>query len=96
MRKGTRARSEVRNFLIAFQLVSIEELEILPIIIPLVVASHALEASLAASIGVLASPTTAALLRRSFEKLVAGKLQYLKLASGTFLIGLGLVLFFQV
>ena len=95
MRKGTRAKSEVRNFLIAFQLVSIEELEILLIIIPLVVASHALEASLAASIGVLASLTTAALLRRSFEKLVAGKLRYLKLASGTFLIGLGLVLFFQ-
>ena len=96
MRNGTRARSEVRNFLIAFQLVSIEELEILLIIIPLVVASHALEASLAASIGVLASLTTAALLRRSFEKLVEGKLRYLKLASGTFLIGLGLVLFFQV
>jgi uncharacterized membrane protein len=90
------AKSEVRNFLIAFQLVSIEELEILLIIIPLVVASHGLEASLAATIGVLASLTTAALLRRSFEKLVAGKLRYLKLASGTFLIGLGLILFLQV
>jgi uncharacterized membrane protein len=86
----------VKNFLIAFQLVSIEELEILLIIIPLVVASHALEASLAAAIGVLASLTTAALLRKSFERLVAGKLRYLKLASGAFLIGLGLILFFQV
>jgi uncharacterized membrane protein len=96
IRKIRRAKSEVRNFLIAFQLVSIEELEILLIIIPLVVASHGLEASLAATIGVLASLTTAALLRRSFEKLVAGKLRYLKLASGTFLIGLGLILFLQV
>jgi hypothetical protein len=40
--------------------------------------------------------TTAALLRKSFEKLVAGKLAYLKIASGAFLIGLGIVLFFQV
>jgi uncharacterized membrane protein len=96
IRKVRLAKSEVRNFLIAFQLVSIEELEILLIIIPLVVASHGLEASLAATIGVLASLTTAALLRRSFEKLVAGKLRYLKLASGTFLIGLGLILFLQV
>jgi uncharacterized membrane protein len=96
IKKVRRAKSEVRNFLIAFQLVSIEELEILLIIIPLVVASHGLEASLAAAIGVLASLTTAALLRRSFEKLVAGKLRYLKLASGTFLIGLGLILFLQV
>jgi uncharacterized membrane protein len=96
IRKSTLAKSEVRNFLIAFQLVSIEELEILLIIIPLVVASHGLEASLAATIGVLASLTTAALLRRSFERLVAGKLPYLKLASGAFLVGLGSVLFLQV
>jgi uncharacterized membrane protein len=96
IRKIRRAKSEVRNFLIAFQLVSIEELEILLIIIPLVIASHGFEASLAATIGVLASLTTAALLRRSFERLVAGKLRYLKLASGTFLIGLGLILFLHV
>ena len=89
-------RSGVRNFLIAFQLVSVEELEILLIIIPLVVASHALEASLAAGIGILASLTTAALLRRSFKRLVAGKLRYLKIASGAFLIGLGIILFFQI
>ena len=89
-------RSGVRTFLIAFQLVSVEELEILLIIIPLVVASHALEASLAAGIGILASLTTAALLRRSFERLVAGKLRYLKVASGAFLIGLGIILFFQI
>jgi uncharacterized membrane protein len=96
IRKVRPAKSEVRNFLIAFQLVSIEELEILLIIIPLVVALHGLEASVAATIGVLASLTTAGLLRRSFEKLVTGKLRYLKLASGAFLIGLGLVLFLQV
>ena len=96
VRRVRQAGSEARNFLIAFQLVSVEELEILLIIIPLVIASHGLEASLAATIGVLASLTTAALLRRSFERLVAGKLRYLKLASGTFLIGLGLILFFQI
>ena len=96
IRKPRRARSELRNFVIALQLVSIEELEILLIIIPLVVASHGLEASLAATIGVLASLSTAAILRRSFEKLVAGKLRYLKLASGAFLIGLGLTLFLEV
>lgn len=90
------AKPGVRNFLIAFQLVSVEELEILLIIIPLVVASHALEASLAAGIGILASLTTAALLRGSFERLVAGKLRYLKIASGAFLIGLGVILFVQI
>ena len=88
--------SETRNFLVTLQLVSIEELEILLIIIPLVVASHALEASVAAAIGVIASVTAAALLRRSFERLVAGKLSYLKIASGVFLIGLGIVLFLQI
>src|SRR3989442_253601 len=96
IREARSAKSEVRNFFIAFQLVSIEELEILLIVIPLVVASHGLEASLAAAIGVMASLTTAALLRRSFERLIAGKLRYLKLASGGFLIGLGLVLFFRI
>jgi hypothetical protein len=60
------------------------------------VASHGLEASLAAAIGVMVGLTTAALLRKSFEKLVAAKLAYLKIASGAFLIGLGIVLFFQV
>jgi len=90
------AKSEVRNFFIAFQLVSIEELEILLIIFPLVITSHGLEASLAATIGILASLTMAALPRRSFERLVAGKLRYLKLASGTFLVGLGLILFLHV
>ncbi len=95
-RSATPAKSEVRNFLMAFQLVSIEELEILLIIIPLVIASHGLEASLAAAIGVLASLATAAVLRKRFEKLVAGKLRYLKIASGAFLIGLGIVLFFQI
>jgi uncharacterized membrane protein len=92
-RAGT---SGTRNFLVTLELVSIEELEILLIIIPLVVASHAIEASLAAVIGVITSVTAAALLRRSFERLVAGKLRYLKIASGAFLIGLGIVLFFQI
>lgn len=88
--------SETRNFLVTLQLVSVEELEILLIIIPLVVASHALEASVAAVIGVLASVIAAALLRRSFERLVAEKIRYLKIASGAFLIGLGIVLFLQI
>ncbi len=96
MGKVQPTKSGVRNFLIAFQLVSVEELEILLIIIPLIVASHGLEASLAAAIGVLASMMTAALLRKSFERIVAGKLRYLKLASGSFLIGLGLIIFFQI
>jgi uncharacterized membrane protein len=91
-----RTKSEVRNFLVAFQLVCIEELEILLIIIPLIIASHVLEASLSASIGVLTSLTMATLLRRNFERLVSGKLRYLKLASGAFLIGLGIVLFLEV
>jgi uncharacterized membrane protein len=96
-RKMSRAGiSGTRNFLVALELVSIEELEILLIIIPLVVASHGVEASLAAVIGVIASVSAAALLRRSFEKLVAGKLRYLKIASGTFLIGLGVILFFPI
>ena len=45
IRNVRRAKSEVRNFFIAFQLVSIEELEILLIIFPLVITSHGLEAS---------------------------------------------------
>jgi uncharacterized membrane protein len=84
-RKSRVGESGTRNFLVALQLVSIEELEILLIITPLVVASHAIEASLAAAIGVIASVTTASFLRRSFERLVAGKFRYLKVASGTFL-----------
>jgi uncharacterized membrane protein len=88
--------SGARNFLVTLELVSIEELEILLIIIPLVVASHAIEASLAGFMGIIASVIAAALLRRSFEKLVAGKLRYLKIASGAFLIGLGILLFFQI
>jgi len=95
-RKSRVGASGTRNFLVALELVSIEELEILLIIIPLVVASHAVEASLAAGIGVIASLTAAALLRRTFERLVAGKLRYLKVASGAFLIGLGVILFLQI
>lgn len=91
-----KGKSELRNFLVVFQLVSIEELEILLIIIPLVVASHGLEASFAAIIGIIASLSAAALLRRTFERLVAGKLAYLKIASGIFLVGLGVVLFLGV
>jgi hypothetical protein len=95
-KKSRVGASGTRNFLVALELVSIEELEILLIIIPLVVASHAIEASLAAIVGVVASVTTAAVLRRSFERLVAGKLSYLKIVSGIFLVGLGVVLFFQI
>lgn len=95
-RMRPKGKSELRNFLVAFQLVSIEELEILLIIVPLVISSHLLEASLAATIGIIASLSAAALLRKSFERLVAGRLTYLKVVSGVFLIGLGVVLFLEV
>jgi len=95
-RMRPKGMSELRNFLIAFQLVSIEELEIFLIVIPLVVSSHLLEASLAATIGIIASLSAAALLRSSFERLVADKLTYLKVVSGVFLIGLGVVLFLEL
>lgn len=84
------------NFLVALQLVAIEELEILVILIPLVIASHVLEASLAATIGIIVSLSTAFLLRRSFEKRMEGKMRLLKIISGLFLIGLGIVLFIEV
>lgn len=95
-RMSPKGKSELRDFLVAFQLVSIEELEILLIIIPLVVSSHVLEASIAASIGIVASLSAAWLLRKGFERLVAGKLAYLKVVSGVFLVGLGVVLFLEV
>jgi uncharacterized membrane protein len=90
------AKSGLRNFMVAFQLVSIEELEILLIVIPLLVSSHGLEAFLAAAIGIATSLTTALVLRRNFEKFVAGKLKYVKIVSGFFLIGLGIVLFLEI
>ena len=95
-RMSPKGKSELRNFLVAFQLVSIEELEILLIIVPLVISSHLLEASLAATIGVSASLSAAVLLRKCFERLVAGRLTYLKVVSGVFLIGLGVILFLEV
>ena len=64
--------------------------------IPLVVASHTVEASVAATVGIMASLSTALLFRRNFEKFVAGKLRYLKIASGVFLTGLGVILFLGV
>lgn len=84
------------NFAVVLQLVTIEELEILLILIPLVIASHALEASLAAVIGVIVSLSAALLLRGSFEKRMAGRMRLLKIASGIFLIGLAIVLFTEV
>ena len=86
-------RSRKGNLSVALQLVSIEELEIVLIVIPLVLSSHALEAGIAASIGVLLSVLLAAVLRGPFSKFVEGRLRQLKVASGAFLILLGLVLF---
>lgn len=93
---GLLRRSQLGKFFIAFQLVVVEELEILLIMIPLVVAAHALEAILAATVGVVLSLSTALALRKNFEKLVAGKLRYLKLASGSFLVILAIVLFLEI
>ena len=81
------------NFVMALQLVSIEELEILLIMVPLILTSHALEATTAASIGIILSLSLAALLRTPFSKFVEGKMRVLKVASGLFLVVLGVVLF---
>ncbi len=94
--KQAKPRTQFRSFLVVLQLVIIEELEILLIVIPLVVASHELEASLAAATGILISLSIALFLRKNFEKMIAGKLRYLKLASGTFLLVLALVLFLEL
>lgn len=87
------ASASEANFTSALQLVSIEELEILLVMVPLVLASHTLEAASAASCGVLLSVSLAALLRKPFSKFVEGRMRILKLASGMFLIILGIVLF---
>ncbi len=87
------ARSLVGNFPMALQLVSIEELEIVLIVVPLVLASHALEATSAAAVGILVSVSLAALLRKPFSRFVEGRMRTLKVASGLFLILLGIVLF---
>ena len=87
------AKARKGDFVAALQLVSIEELEILLIVVPLILASHAMEASFAASIGVLLSVSTAALLRKPFSRFVEGRMGTLKIASGLFLILLGIVLF---
>jgi uncharacterized membrane protein len=81
------------NFIVALQLVSVEELEILLIVVPLILASHVLEATIAASMGILISVSMAALLRKRFSRFVEGRMQILKISSGLFLIALGIVLF---
>ncbi len=91
-REGRRSNS----FLITLQLVSVEELEILLVLIPLVIASHTLEASAAAAVGIAASASLGLLIRKDFERFVLGKLRYLKIISGVFLAALGVVLFFEV
>jgi uncharacterized membrane protein len=83
-------------FLIALQLELIEVLEVLLIIIPLVITSHVLEASSAGVVGIIVSITTAASLRKRFEKFVVGRLGQLKIISGLFLIALAFVLFLRV
>ena len=66
------------------------------ILIPLILASHALEAVSAATIGISVSVSLAVILRKSFERFVVGKIRYLKVVSGFFLIGLGIVLFIEL
>jgi uncharacterized membrane protein len=90
-RRGTRA-----NFIIVLQLVFIEELELFLILVPLILASHVFEAVSAAAIGVLASVSLAAFLRKGFERFVVGRMRYLKVVSGLFLVGLGLVLYLEL
>ena len=71
-------------------MVFIEELEIVLILIPLILASHALEAvSAAAAIGITASVSLAVSLRKGFERFVVGRMRYLKVPSGIFLIRVG-------
>ena len=84
------------TFLVALQLVFIEELEVFLILIPLILASHALEAVSAAAIGISVSVSLAVILRKSFERFVVGKMRYLKVVSGFFLIGLGIVLYIEL
>ena len=83
------------TFFVTLQLVSVEELEIFLILIPLILASHTLEATSAATIGMVASVSLAAYLRKDFERFVIGRMRYLKMISGSFLIVLGVVLFFE-
>jgi uncharacterized membrane protein len=77
----------------AVKFVAVEELEILLIIIPLVLASHVQEAVTAAAFGIVASAGSAFLLRKRFARLVRGRLRALKLFSGSLLIFMGAVLY---
>ena len=92
-RKTKAGQVNSSNFVLALQLVSIEELEILLIVVPLILASHVLEAAISSSMGVLLSVSIAALLRKRFSRFVEGRLRILKIASGLFLIALGIILF---
>ena len=85
-----------RSFMVLLQLVLVEELEIFLILIPLILASHALEASAAATIGIVSSISMGVLLRKRFERFLAGKFRYLKLVSGAFLLALGIILFLEI
>ncbi len=92
---GQRRRRKL-TFLVALQLVSVEELEIFLILIPLILASYALEATSATAIGILASLSLALLLKRDFERFVVGRIRYLKIISGLFLIILGIILLLEI
>jgi uncharacterized membrane protein len=101
-RVWTSEADELRNkrggkitFFVTLQLVSVEELEIFLILIPLILTSHTLEATSAATIGIVASVSLAAYLRKDFERFVVGRMRYLKMISGSFLIVLGVILFFE-
>jgi uncharacterized membrane protein len=94
-KKEQESKRRLGRFLVALQFVSIEELEIVLVLVPLIITSHVLEASFAATIGIVISISTAAFFRKNFETFVKGKLRYLKILSGLFLFSLGLVIFFS-
>ena len=89
LQRRKNGKLRMTTFLPVLQLVTIEELEIFLILIPLIITLHALEALTAGTIGVVLSLSVALLLRKNFERYLAGRVRYLKIVSGAFLITLG-------
>jgi uncharacterized membrane protein len=83
-------RGRARSLALATQLVAVEALEIVAILIPLVTASHPLEAFTAGILGVSIALIVAATLRRRIAGLLEGRFRTLKALSGTALILVGL------
>ncbi len=90
-----KAGGSQRSLVLATQMMAVEEAELVVILIPVVLASHALEATVAAIVGVGVALVVASTLRRRFARLVEGRLRLLKGLSGTALLALGLILFFD-